>query len=217
MSNQPRHYSRLDQLCINLDEALRAVWTGEVATSGRPYPAAHTQEAELTAAERKHIAGLMRVNHAGEISAQALYQGQALTAKNPVIKKQLTDAAIEEGDHLMWCRLRLAELDSRTSLLNPLWYLGSFLIGVTAGVFGDEYSLGFIEETESQVVKHLEKHLQSIPDKDKKTLNILHQMQQDEALHQTQAQAAGAVALPALIKKLMSATSKLMVKTAYWL
>jgi ubiquinone biosynthesis monooxygenase Coq7 len=216
MNDTHRHYSPLDQLCISLDTALRTVSGGAVATSGRAYPAAHTAETDLTPAERKHSAGLMRVNHAGEVSAQALYQGQALVSRNAHIREHLQQAAVEEGDHLRWCQLRLAELESSASLLNPLWYLGAFVIGLSAGAISDECSLGFVAETELQVGKHLEKHLAALPAQDKKSMQILQQMQQDEAQHQTQALASGAINLPDWVKQMMALTSKIMVKTAYW-
>jgi ubiquinone biosynthesis monooxygenase Coq7 len=215
--NPTRHYSRLDELCISLDTALRTVFSGAVTTSGRAYPAAQTPDDNLTVAERKHSAGLMRVNHAGEVSAQGLYQGQSLVSRNANIRKHLQHAAIEEGDHLRWCQLRLAELDSHTSLLNPVWYLGAFLLGVAAGAVSDEYSLGFVAETEHQVGVHLQKHLSTLPTEDKKSRLVLEKMRQDEAHHQSEAMASGAINLPDWLKQMMALTSKIMVKTAYWI
>jgi ubiquinone biosynthesis monooxygenase Coq7 len=215
MKNTSRHYSALDQLCLGMDQALRAI-VGSAKTSGRPYPAIGESEPVLSDKERKHAAGLMRVNHAGEVSAQALYHAQGLISKNQEVRQHMQDAAMEEGDHLDWCSKRLSELGSHTSYLNPVWYAGSFAIGLVAGWVGDEWSLGFVAETEQQVVKHLEKHLQSLPEQDLKSAAILREMQIDEAKHRDEAIQSGAKALPLLIKKLMNLTSKMMVKTAYW-
>jgi ubiquinone biosynthesis monooxygenase Coq7 len=215
MTHSPRHYSRLDQFFIRVDEALRTL-NGNTTLSARGYPAQHIPEAELSASEKKHIAGLMRVNQAGEVSAQALYHGQGIVSRDPAVKKQMRAAANEEGDHLAWCNRRLTELNSQTSLLNPIWYAGSFLIGVAAGAVSDKCSLGFVAETETQVVNHLQRHLEMLPEKDKKSAEILRQMQADEARHHADATKAGAIELPAIVKKLMRLTSKIMVKTAYW-
>jgi ubiquinone biosynthesis monooxygenase Coq7 len=215
MINTHRHYSTLDRLCIGIDQAVRAV-VGQSATTGRVYPAASVADAELNLAERKQAAGLMRINHAGEVAAQALYHSQSVFSRRPEIRAQLQQAAIEEGDHLAWCSTRLSELGSHTSYLNPVWYLGSFAIGMVAGYVGDQWSLGFVAETESQVVKHLESHLALLPEKDQKSREILKQMQEDEAHHRDEAMNAGAKVLPSWIKKWMSLTSKMMVKTAYW-
>jgi ubiquinone biosynthesis monooxygenase Coq7 len=211
-----RHYSKLDRLCMTLDQTLRAM-TGNVTTSGRPNPAASIPEPNLTATESKHVAGLMRVNHAGEVCAQALYHGQALASRDPRVQAHLQQAAIEEGDHLGWCQTRLTELNSHTSYLNPVFYVGSFAIGMAAGCVGDKWSLGFVAETERQVAKHLEKHLNSLPENDKKSAAILKQMHTDELEHQEKAIQSGAATLPAIIQKLMTLTSKLMVKTSYWI
>jgi 3-demethoxyubiquinol 3-hydroxylase len=216
MINQDRQYSRLDQLCLGFDQALRAI-SGAAAVTEREYPAGNQVEAVLTVAERKHAAGLMRVNHAGEVCAQALYNAQGLVSRNPDIQKQMQQSAIEEGDHLAWCKTRLQELESHTSYLNPLWYTGSFVLGMTAGLVGDEWSLGFVAETERQVVKHLENHLRILPVQDAKSIKILEQMHSDESHHRDEAVKAGAAVLPAVIKKLMTFTSKIMVKTAYWI
>ena len=212
---QQRRYSLLDQLCLGFDQALRAI-SDTTKTTGRPYPAQNETESPMTLAERKHSAGLMRVNHAGEVCAQALYHGQGLASRSPEIKKQMQEAADEEGDHLAWCRTRLFELGSHTSYLNPVWYVGSFVLGLSAGVVGDQWSLGFLAETEQQVVKHLEKHLQILGDQDVKSFKILEQMQRDEAEHRDEAIKAGAAELPQFIKTLMRFASKIMVKTAYW-
>ena len=158
----------------------------------------------------------MRVNHSGEVCAQALYQGQALTAQLSQVKEQMTQAAAEEIEHLAWCEKRLAELDSKPSLLNPIWYGGSLLLGALAGLAGDKISLGFVAETERQVTAHLQSHLRRIPAEDSKTKVILEQMQVDEEHHAETAVQAGAVELPYLVKKVMSAVSKLMTKSSYY-
>jgi ubiquinone biosynthesis monooxygenase Coq7 len=216
MKNNLRHYSLKDQLCITLDNALRAI-DNHPKTSDRPYPGIDAEENAMTEAERRHAAGLMRVNHAGEVSAQALYHGQAWVSKSEDVKNKMHTAALEEGDHLHWCYTRLMELHSHPSYLNLVWYLGSFAIGVTAGVLGDRLSLGFVSETEHQVVKHLENHLAELPASDQKSQKILQQMQIDEAHHRDDAIQAGAAELPFMIKGLMRLVSKIMVKTAYWI
>src|SRR3569833_1495910 len=157
-----RHYSPVDQLLINADKALRTLF-GAPLTTGRDNPASALPDASLSAAEQRAAAGLMRVNHAGEVAAQALYQGQGLTAKLGAVRDQMERAALEENDHLAWCEQRLTELDSRTSLLNPLWYAGSFAIGAAAGLAGDKWSLGFVAETERQVARHLDRRLARLP------------------------------------------------------
>ncbi|HHO58680.1 MAG TPA: 2-polyprenyl-3-methyl-6-methoxy-1,4-benzoquinone monooxygenase, partial [Thiotrichales bacterium] len=172
---------------------------------------------EVDEKERKHVAGLMRVNHSGEVSAQALYQGQAVTARDPDVRGKLQQAAIEENDHLKWTHLRLQELGSHTSFLNPLWYTGSFAIGAFAGALGDKWSLGFLAETEHQVVKHLDNHLQQLPAHDARSRAILEQMKTDELKHATTAIENGAAELPFPVKKLMAAMSKVMTTTAYYL
>jgi ubiquinone biosynthesis monooxygenase Coq7 len=214
--SQDRHYTLIDSFCLSIDQALRAVFLN-AKTTGRAYPANDIIEPDLTPEQRKHSAALMRINHAGEVCAQALYHGQSLVSRRRDIKDQLQKAAIEEGDHLAWCTQRLIELGSHTSYLNPVWYAGSFAIGLTAGVVGDKWSLGFLAETENQVVTHLEKHLRLLPKEDKKSFRILQQMRQDEAEHRDYALTSGAAMLPQWIKKIMRMTSKIMVKTAYWL
>ena len=174
-------------------------------------------EPSLTLKEKKHVAGLMRVNHAGEVCAQALYQGQAITAQLTTVRAQMTIAATEELEHLAWCEQRLTELGSRPSVLNPLWYSGSFLLGAVAGLLGDRFSLGFVAETERQVTHHLEQHQRHIPPQDKKTMAILSQMQDDEQHHAETALAAGGIELPFLIKQLMHSTSKLLTKSSYYI
>ncbi len=211
-----RNYTLLDQICLGVDQVLRAV-AGQAQTSGRAYPAERETMSELSPTQQKHAAGLMRVNHAGEVCAQALYHGQSLVSRQPKVKEKMQQAALEEGDHLTWCQTRLFELGSHTSYLNPFWYMGSFVIGLTAGLIGDQWSLGFLAETEQQVVNHLEKQLQLLPKEDKRSYRILSQMQQDEAQHRDDALQSGAAVLPQWIKKIMEVTSKVLVKTAYWI
>jgi 3-demethoxyubiquinol 3-hydroxylase len=158
----------------------------------------------------------MRINHTGEVCAQALYQGQALTAHSRTVRYQMKTAAAEEVDHLAWCQQRLNELNSHTSYLNPLWYFGSFALGVTAGLIGDRWSLGFVAETEHQVVQHLESHLQQLPVDDKKSREIVEQMRQDEQQHATLARQVGASDLPAPVKVVMGMMSKCMTTITYW-
>jgi ubiquinone biosynthesis monooxygenase Coq7 len=159
----------------------------------------------------------MRVNHAGEVSAQALYQGQALTAKLAEVRGKMERAALEENDHLAWCERRLKELDSHTSMLNPLWYTGSFAIGALAGLAGDKWSLGFVVETERQVVKHLDEHLSRLPEQDRRSRAILEQMKEDETHHATAALNAGGAELPEPVRQLMRLTSKVMTNAAYYI
>jgi ubiquinone biosynthesis monooxygenase Coq7 len=179
------------------------------------YPAAAVPEAGLSPAERRHAAGLMRINHAGEVSAQALYQGQALVARDPQIRAHLLKAAAEEQAHLHWCRERLDELGARPSLLSPLWSAGSFAIGAVAGVAGDRWNLGFVEETERQVVEHLEGHLASLPPDDARSRAVVQAMKQDEARHGDEAAAAGARELPRPVKALMRRVAQVMKLGAY--
>lgn len=210
-----RRYTSLDRLVHTLDEALHTVF-GPTPAAGRPNPATDLPEAGLTDAERRHVGGLMRVNHAGEISAQALYQGQALTASLPTVREKMEQAAAEENDHLAWTAQRLTELGTHTSYLSPLWYAGSFAIGAVAGVAGDKWSLGFVAETEHQVVRHLTGHLEQLPAADERSRRILEQMRDDEAQHATVALEAGGAALPAPVQRWMALTSKIMTGTAYW-
>ncbi len=209
-----RHYSAMDSLITNLDQGIRTIF-GKPQVTERPAPDADTTSPDLADADKAHVAGLMRVNHSGEVCAQALYQGQALTARLPDVRDKMERAAQEENDHLAWCESRLHELDSHTSYLNPLWYAGSFAIGAFAGAVGDKWSLGFVAETERQVVKHLDNHLQQLPETDNKSRAILEQMKQDEARHATTALEAGGAELPEPVKKLMGLTSKIMTRTAY--
>ncbi|MFI4919108.1 MAG: 2-polyprenyl-3-methyl-6-methoxy-1,4-benzoquinone monooxygenase [Legionellales bacterium] len=209
--------SLLETFIGEIDSALRTLLPPQKRASMRASPAAQIDDGEFTSQEKKHLAGLMRVNHAGEVCAQALYQGQALTAQLTQVKEQMAQAAAEELDHLAWCEERLLELHSRPSILNPLWYGGSILIGAVAGLAGDKISLGFVAETERQVTAHLKQHLQRIPAADKKTKAILERMQQDEEHHAATAVNAGAIELPFVIKQVMSAVSKLMTHSSYYL
>jgi len=211
-----RNYTPFDRLVMNLDHGIRTVF-GKPEVTERPNPAEGLAEAELTDAEKQLAIRLMRINHAGEVSAQALYQGQALTAKLPEVREKMERAALEENDHLEWCERRVTELGSHTSLLNPLWYGGSLAIGALAGKVGDKWSLGFVAETERQVISHLEEHLEQIPEKDTKSRKILEQMKEDEAHHGNMAVEAGGAELPAPVKGFMQLTSKVMTKSAYWL
>jgi ubiquinone biosynthesis monooxygenase Coq7 len=211
-----RQYSIFDKICLSLDQAVRAL-TDTAKTSGQPYPAKNTENGEMDEAKQKHAAALMRINHTGEICAQGLYHGQALVSRGERMQEKMQQAAIEEGDHLAWCKQRLDELGSHTSYLNPLWYAGSFCIGMAAGMIGDQWSLGFVVETERQVIKHLAGHLQSLPAADLRSHHIIQQMEKDEAKHRDDAIAEGARELPSTVKKAMALTSKVMVKTVYWI
>ncbi len=210
-----RYYSPFDQLIISADTALRTLF-GQPIVTHREYPAQNISDATFSDEDRKHITGLMRVNHSGEVSAQALYQGQSVTCKNPKIKEKLQQAALEENDHLDWTKNRIHELGGHTSLLNPLWYGGSFAIGAFAGAIGDKWNLGFLAETEHQVVEHLESHLNKLPGGDLKSRAILEQMKIDEQKHATTAIEHGAAELPPPVKTLMAAMSKVMTGTAYY-
>lgn len=209
-----RNLSPVDRIIAGLDQALRIV-NSEPTRAARPIPGAELDDAELTEAERSHAAGLMRVNHAGEIAAQGLYQGHAAVARDPEIEEQMKHAADEELDHLAWCEQRLAELGSEPSVLRPLWYAGSFAIGAASGVLGDKWSLGFIEETERQVSEHLTGHLDGLPENDVKSRAIVRQMRDEEEVHGENACKAGAAPLPAPVRELMKAVAEIMKKTAY--
>ena len=211
-----RNYSSADFLMIGIDQALRTLF-GRPQVTERPNPAQDLDEPELSSQERDLSGRLMRINHTGEVCAQALYQGQALTAKLPDVRNNMERAALEENDHLDWCEKRLVELDNRKSLLNPLWYAGSFAIGAVAGLAGDKWSLGFVAETEHQVEDHLNDHLGRLPTKDEKSRKILIQMKDDEIHHGTVALEAGGAQLPFPITLAMKLTSKLMTKSAYYL
>ncbi|HSR62922.1 MAG TPA: 2-polyprenyl-3-methyl-6-methoxy-1,4-benzoquinone monooxygenase [Gammaproteobacteria bacterium] len=211
-----REYSLVDRFILRLDRRIGGVFKPH-PPARNPYPAANVREAGLDEAERRHSACLMRVNHAGEVSAQALYQGQSLFSRDAAIRQRLQQSASEEVDHLDWCRQRLEELGDRTSFLNPLWGSGSFSIGVLAGLAGDKWSLGFIAETERQVVRHLQRHLQRLPAADTRSRAILEQMVEDEARHGESAMESGGVELPYPVRVLMTACSKVMTGTAYYL
>lgn len=209
-----RNYSRLDHLIINVDNALR-MSSGETVEAKRPNPATDIPEIMMEEPQRQHAAGLMRINHAGEICAQALYAGQAATARNPEVQAEMQQAADEEIDHLSWCKDRLDELESRPSLLAPLWYAGSFAIGAAAGLAGDGWSLGFLKETENQVEAHLENHLSKLPPEDERSRAILDQMKIDEAKHAQMAENSGAFDLPPPVRRLMKLTAGAMKAIAY--
>ena len=211
-----RHYGIIDQLIIRFDQQLTRHRAAAKA-AGRDSPADTVTDITLNSAERDHVEGLMRVNHAGEVAAQALYQGQALISRDPVVRQSMRRSADEEIDHLDWCKKRLDELGGHTSYLNPVWYLGSFSIGTLAGLAGDKWSLGFVAETERQVVEHLQGHLQRLPEKDRKSRAILQQMMEDEARHGTVAMTIGGIELPAVVKSGMRLCSKVMTRTAYWI
>ena len=204
----------IDRFIIEFDTALRSVVGG--AHAHRPTPGSDIQStALLDVKEREHAAGLMRVNHVGEVCAQALYQSQKLVARNPEIRQMLDHSGQEEMDHLAWCETRLQELGSHTSYLNPIWYAGSFAIGLAAGLAGDKWSLGFVAETEKQVENHLESHLKKLPAEDGRSRAIVDQMRIDEIEHGQAAISAGGAVLPEPIQKLMQAMSKVMTSTAY--
>ena len=205
----------LDKLIIEFDKGLRTVFAP--AQTLRPHPDTGLEDAGLSDLEKRHALGLMRVNHCGEVCAQALYHGQALTAKLPNVRREMEQAAIEEQDHLAWCEDRLKELDSHTSLLNPVWYGLSFGMGAIAGIAGDKYSLGFVAETERQVSMHLQHHISQLPQQDERSRKILVQMNEDELHHRDTALNAGGVDLPAAVKITMTAISKLMTKTSYYI
>ncbi len=212
-----RHLSKIDCLLNEFDTALRAIFVPEHRAVQRVSPATDLADASMSENEKRHVAGLMRVNHAGEVCAQALYQGQALTAKLEQVKLQLNEAAKEEIDHLGWCEERLQQLDAAPSLLNPLWYTGSFLLGMFAGLAGDKWSLGFLAETERQVSLHLQTHLDRLPQQDIKTRAIIEQMEQDESNHAETAMNAGAAELPGVVRRFMQYTAKCLTTSSYYL
>ncbi len=212
----PQHYSPLDQWLIELQHGLETVF-GKPQSTQRPDPAARTPEGVLDHRQKKLAGSLMRVNHSGEVCAQALYQGQAMACKNHAVKDKLQQAAAEENDHLLWCQQRLSALDSHKSFLNPLWFGGSLLLGLAAGRLGDSISLGFLRETEQQVVRHLDRHLQRLPQNDHRSRLVLQQMQLDEGQHATTALEAGATELPGMVKRMMALSSKVMTEIAFWL
>ena len=209
----PRRLDPLDRLLVEAQRALDTVLGQPMAS--RANPAGDTPELELAPAERRHAAGLMRINHVGEVCAQGLYYGQAAVAREDATREHLLEAAQEETDHLAWCADRLRELDSRPSLFNPLWYGGSYALGVLAGLRGDGWNLGFVVETERQVEAHLDEHLQTLPEADLRSREILHRMKADEARHADNAELAGARVLPQPVPALMAAASKFMKAVAY--
>ncbi|MEK9712323.1 MAG: 2-polyprenyl-3-methyl-6-methoxy-1,4-benzoquinone monooxygenase [Thalassolituus sp.] len=209
-----RRYSLFDQIIRNADQALRTLVPG-AATAERSSPAQGREYSELSDSERKHAAGLMRINHTGEVCAQALYQGQAMTARLPEVRDAMEEAAAEEVDHLVWCEERINELGSHTSRLNPAFYALSFGIGALAGKVSDKVSLGFVAATEEQVCKHLSQHMSSLPVQDEKSKAVLLQMLEDEAKHATTAIEAGGARFPLPVKLGMTALSKVMTKATY--
>lgn len=209
-----RSLTKLDRLLAGFDDALRTV-AAPAGAPRRPNPADDLADGELDARDKAHAAGLMRVNHAGEVAAQALYQGHAAVARDTGIEAQMQHAADEEFDHLAWCEQRLSELGERPSRLSPLWYGGAFAIGALSGVLGDKWSLGFIAETEQQVCEHLDTHLQGLPAGDRKSRAIVTRMRTEEAAHGEDALAAGAATLPAPVRRLMKYTARIMTTAAY--
>jgi 3-demethoxyubiquinol 3-hydroxylase len=211
-----RKISPFDQAIGCLDNGLRLLF-GPAPSTDRPNPGIKALETGLSPAARDLAGRLMRVNHAGEICAQALYQGQALTARNPRVRSKLERAAQEENDHLAWTAQRVNELGARTSYLNPVWYAGSFALGAIAGFAGDRWSLGFLAETERQVVEHLDRHLARLPAEDGKSAAIVAQMREDESQHATTAEQAGAAELPRPVKRMMRFASSIMTTGSHWL
>ncbi len=209
-------YSTVDKFIMGVDQALVTVF-GTPQTAGREYPAVGNSDEQLSEVDKQEAARLMRVNHVGEVCAQALYQSQAMTARNPATRDKMQQSSSEENDHLDWCEKRIGELGGRTSLLNPLWYAGSFAIGTVAGVAGDRWNLGFVAETEKQVVRHLEDHLQRLSPEDQRSRAIVEQMKIDEGEHATAAIVAGGRALPEPVQRGMQLMSKVMTNIAYWM
>lgn len=205
----------LDDAIVEFDRALRTVFAS--ARSVRPTPGANSGEDRLAPEEKRHVIGLMRVNHCGEICAQALYQGQALTSRDRSVREALRGAADEETEHLAWTEQRIGELGGRKSLLNPLWYAGSLSMGLLAGALGDKWNLGFLAETERQVESHLDSHLHSVPPSDARSLAIIDQMRQDEMRHAEMAVQLGAAELPAPVRLAMKLVARVMTRTAYHL
>ncbi len=209
-----RHINFIDSFVIECDKTIKTL-LGKPETSNREVPGNTLSEPELSETQKEQSMRLMRINHAGEVSAQALYQGQALTAKLPEVKESMAQAATEESDHLAWCEQRVHQLGGNTSIFNPIWYAGSLALGAVAGKVGDEWSLGFVAETETQVVKQLEQHLEKLCEEDTKSRAILEQMREDEAHHRQTAIDAGGKALPEYLKQTMSLVSKVMIAASY--
>ncbi len=214
---QYNEYKLIDTMIINIDHAIRTLFSQNTDIGSRPAPGSSVEEVELQPASKLQAARLMRVNHTGEVCAQALYKGQALTVRINEVRDRLEKAAKEENDHLAWCEERLRALKSRTSILNPLFYAGAFTIGALAGKVDASWGLGFIAETEYQVVQHLTTHLQLIPHDDYKSRAILEKMREEEAQHATNALIAGGIYLPSPVRLLMQGLSKIMIKTTYWI
>ncbi len=212
---EKRELTPLDRLLASANNALRTV-AAPAGHTARPNPAEHIIDADLSDREKRHAAGLMRVNHAGEVCAQALYQGHAAVARDKAVEAQMQRAANEEFDHLAWCEARINELGEDVSRLSPFWYAGAFAIGAASGILGDRWSLGFIAETERQVCAHLDSHLDSLPAQDAKSRAIVEQMRDEEEEHGENAVQAGAADLPAPVRRLMQMTAKVMTRTAYW-
>lgn len=215
LSAHPIEHTPLDRLIMGVDTALRTIWGDHTASRPCPRPPSGTEQAVLSEADKREAAALMRVNHVGEVCAQALYASQSLGTRDPALRAQFEAAAREETDHLAWTEQRLRELGGRTSVLNPLWYAGSFAIGLIAARSGDPISLGFVVETERQVEHHLNSHLDRLPAGDEASRAIVRQMRDDEIAHADAAQAAGAVALPAPVRGLMRLTAKVMTVAAH--
>ena len=212
---ETRDLTPLDRLLASVNNALRTV-AAPAGRPARPNPAEHIIDAGLDDRQKAHAAGLMRVNHAGEVCAQALYQGHAAVARDRGIEEQMQRAADEEFDHLAWCEQRLQELGEDVSRLSPFWYAGAFAIGAASGILGDKWSLGFIAETERQVCAHLDSHLEGLPPEDAKSRAIVETMRDEELEHGENAVDAGAAELPGPVKQLMQMTARVMTKTAYW-
>jgi ubiquinone biosynthesis monooxygenase Coq7 len=209
-----RRLSLIDRLICEAESVVRTI-TSRGHTAGRPSPSEGHRESDLSREQRRHVAGLMRVNHTGEVCAQALYQGQALTARLPTVREEMQQAAEEEIDHLVWCEERLRELESHTSVLNPIWYGLSFGLGAVAGAIGDEVSLGFVAATEERVCNHLRDHLDQLPEEDRRSRLILLQMLEDEQRHGENALSAGGADFPKPVKNAMTAVSRLMTGSSY--
>lgn len=209
-----RRLSLIDRLITEADSVMRTI-TNRGHSAGRPSPSSGHSDSELSEQDRRHVAGLMRVNHTGEVCAQALYQGQALTAKLPTVREDMQQAAAEEIDHLVWCEERLRELDSKPSVLNPAWFGLSFAMGAVAGAIGDKVSLGFVAATEERVCNHLRDHLKELPEDDRKSRLILQKMLEDEQRHGDNALEAGGTDFPRPVKDAMTAVSQVMTRSSY--
>lgn len=208
--------SWIDRLVLEVDTALRTILPPPARAMRRPFPGEGLENGRMSSTQTQHAVGLMRVNHSGEVCAQALYQGQALTAKSAPIQAKMREAAEEEVEHLAWCERCLNELGGQVSLLNPLWYAASFMLGAIAGLLGDEVSLGFVAEVEKQVEAHLAAHLQTLPEVDGRSRAVLEQMKTDEAKHAYTAMQAGGIAFPPAVKQLMRWASTCMTKSSYF-